>query len=200
MELFIKHTGKVIPLDIANIDTDAIIPKQFLQTVTRKGFGKHLFHQWRYLDEQETIPNPDFVLNFPECQGANILLTRKNLGCGSSREHAPWAIADYGIKVLLAPSFADIFYNNCLSNKLLPITLEEAEIEEIFQWVAKNPVQEIEVDLSEQYVKVGNKLYQFHINSFAKHCLIHGLDDIALTLEHQEAIETYENQVPTFFN
>ncbi len=134
---FKQLSGLVVPLDAANVDTDAIIPKQFLQAITRVGFGKHLFHEWRYLDVEGTKPNPDFVLNYPQYQGATILLARKNLGCGSSREHAPWALADYGFKVMIAPSFADIFYNNSLNNHMLPIRLSEEEVEEIFQFFTR---------------------------------------------------------------
>jgi 3-isopropylmalate dehydratase small subunit len=144
---FKQLSGLVVPLDAANVDTDAIIPKQFLQAITRVGFGKHLFHEWRYLDVEGTKPNPDFVLNYPQYQGATILLARKNLGCGSSREHAPWALADYGFKVMIAPSFADIFYNNSLNNHMLPIRLSEEEVEEIFQWVWANEGKQIHVDL-----------------------------------------------------
>ena len=143
---FKQLSGLVVPLDAANVDTDAIIPKQFLQAITRVGFGKHLFHEWRYLDVEGTKPNPDFVLNYPQYQGATILLARKNLGCGSSREHAPWALADYGFKVMIAPSFADIFYNNSLNNHMLPIRLSEEEVEEIFQWVWANEGKQIPVD------------------------------------------------------
>ncbi|RIY32537.1 3-isopropylmalate dehydratase small subunit [Psittacicella melopsittaci] len=196
MSGFTTHAGLVIPLDIANVDTDAIIPKQFLQAVTREGFGKHLFHQWRYLDAQGTQPNPEFVFNYPEYQGATILLARKNLGCGSSREHAPWALSDYGIKVMLAPSFADIFYNNSLNNHLLPIRLSEEEIEQIFTWVRANLGKEININLSEQKVYVGSHVYEFTIDPFAKECLIKGLDNIGLTLQHQDAISAYEQQIP----
>ena len=151
---FKQLSGLVVPLDAANVDTDAIIPKQFLQAVTRVGFGKHLFHEWRYLDVEGTNPNPAFVLNYPQYQGATILLARKNLGCGSSREHAPWALTDYGFKVMIAPSFADIFYNNSLNNHMLPIRLSEEEVEEIFQWVWANEGKQIHVDLEAMTVTV----------------------------------------------
>lgn len=195
---FKQHTGLVVPLDAANVDTDAIIPKQFLQAVTRLGFGKHLFHEWRYLDIEGTQPNPDFVLNYPQYKGASILIARENFGCGSSREHAPWALADYGIKVMIAPSFADIFYGNSLNNHLLPIRLSEQEMDEIFQWVNANQGKSITVDLEQQQVNVGEKVYHFEIDPFRRHCLIHGLDNIGLTLQHEEAIARYEASIPEF--
>ena len=175
---FKQLSGLVVPLDAANVDTDAIIPKQFLQAITRVGFGKHLFHEWRYLDVEGTKPNPDFVLNYPQYQGATILLARKNLGCGSSREHAPWALADYGFKVMIAPSFADIFYNNSLNNHMLPIRLSEEEVEEIFQWVWANEGKQIHVDLEAMTVTVGDKVYHFELDEFRRHCLLNGLDNI----------------------
>ncbi|TCJ98636.1 3-isopropylmalate dehydratase small subunit [Volucribacter psittacicida] len=195
---FKQHTGLVIPLDVANVDTDAIIPKQFLQAVTRVGFGKHLFHEWRYLDPEGTQPNPEFVLNYPQYQGATILLARENLGCGSSREHAPWALADYGIKVMIAPSFADIFYSNSLNNHLLPIKLTEQEVDEIFHWVAQNHGTPISVDLEQQQVYVGDKIYHFDLDPFRRHCLLNGLDNIGLTLQHEQAIADYEAKIPEF--
>ncbi|MDG6895701.1 3-isopropylmalate dehydratase small subunit [Volucribacter amazonae] len=195
---FKQHTGLVIPLDVANVDTDAIIPKQFLQAVTRVGFGKHLFHEWRYLDPEGTQPNPEFVLNYPQYQGATILLARENLGCGSSREHAPWALADYGIKVMIAPSFADIFYSNSLNNHLLPIKLTEQEVDEIFHWVAQNQGTPISVDLEQQQVYVGDKIYHFDLDPFRRHCLLNGLDNIGLTLQHEQAIADYEAKIPAF--
>lgn len=195
---FKQHTGLVIPLDVANVDTDAIIPKQFLQAVTRVGFGKHLFHEWRYLDPAGTQPNPEFVLNYPQYQGATILLARENLGCGSSREHAPWALADYGIKVMIAPSFADIFYSNSLNNHLLPIKLSEQEVDEIFTWVKQNDGKTISVDLEQQQVYVGDKTYHFELDPFRRHCLLNGLDNIGLTLQHEQAIADYEAKIPSF--
>ncbi|RIY34272.1 3-isopropylmalate dehydratase small subunit [Psittacicella hinzii] len=173
-------------------------PKQFLQAVTRDGFGKHLFHQWRYLDDAGTQENPEFSLNFPEYKGASILVARENFGCGSSREHAPWALADYGIKVMIAPSFADIFYNNSFNNHMLPIKLSEQEVDEIFTWVRANPGKEIKVDLVKQEVQVGDTTYTFEVNAFNKHCLLNGLDNIGLTLEHAEAIKAYEDKIPSF--
>ncbi|OBX06413.1 3-isopropylmalate dehydratase small subunit [Gallibacterium genomosp. 3] len=195
---FKQHRGLVIPLDMANVDTDAIIPKQFLQAVTRVGFGKHLFHEWRYLDPAGTQLNPKFVLNFPQYRGATILLARENLGCGSSREHAPWALADYGIKVMIAPSFADIFYSNSLNNHLLPVKLTEQEVDEIFTWVKANEGKPIDVDLEQQTVKVGEKIYHFTLDPFRRHCLLNGLDNIGLTLQHEDAIAEYEKNIPSF--
>lgn len=195
---FKQHTGLVVPLDAANVDTDAIIPKQFLQAVTRVGFGKHLFHEWRYLDEQGRQPNPQFVFNFPQYQGASILLARENFGCGSSREHAPWALADYGIKVMIAPSFADIFYSNSLNNHLLPIRLSESAVDALFNWVHANPGQPITVDLEHQQVRAGESVYDFELDPFRKHCLINGLDNIGLTLQHEQAIADYEKTIPDF--
>lgn len=195
---FKQHRGLVIPLDVANVDTDAIIPKQFLQAVTRVGFGKHLFHEWRYLDPEGTQANPKFVLNFPQYKGATILLARENLGCGSSREHAPWALADYGIKVMIAPSFADIFYSNSLNNHLLPVKLTEQEVDEIFTWVKANDGKMIDVDLEQQTVQVGDKTYHFTLDPFRRHCLLNGLDNIGLTLQHEDAIAEYEKNIPSF--
>ncbi|MFC0309681.1 3-isopropylmalate dehydratase small subunit [Gallibacterium trehalosifermentans] len=195
---FKQHRGLVIPLDMANVDTDAIIPKQFLQAVTRVGFGKHLFHEWRYLDPEGTQVNPKFVLNFPQYQGATILLARENLGCGSSREHAPWALADYGIKVMIAPSFADIFYSNSLNNHLLPVKLTEQEVDEIFTWVSANEGKPIDVDLEQQTVQVGDKTYHFTLDPFRRYCLLNGLDNIGLTLQHEDAIAEYEKNIPSF--
>ena len=198
MKPFITFESHVAPLDRNNVDTDAIIPKQFLQAITRVGFGKHLFHEWRYLDAAETQPNPEFVLNFPQYQGATILLARKNLGCGSSREHAPWALADYGFKVMIAPSFADIFYNNSLNNHMLPIKLTEEEVEEIFQWVWANEGKPIHVDLEAMTVTVGEKVYHCELDEFRRHCLLNGLDNIGLTLQHEDAIAAYEAKIPAF--
>ena len=175
-----------------------VIPKQFLQAITRVGFGKHLFHEWRYLDVEGTKPNPEFVLNYPQYQGATILLARKNLGCGSSREHAPWALADYGFKVMIAPSFADIFYNNSLNNHMLPIRLSEEEVEEIFQWVWANEGKPIHVDLEAMTLTVGDKVYTFELDEFRRHCLLNGLDNIGLTLQHEDKIAEYESKIPAF--
>ncbi|MDH2925389.1 3-isopropylmalate dehydratase small subunit [Nicoletella semolina] len=195
---FKQHTGIAVPLDASNVDTDAIIPKQFLQKVTRVGFGAHLFHEWRFLDDEGKQPNPDFVLNFPRYQGASILLARENFGCGSSREHAPWALDDYGIRVIIAPSFADIFYGNSLNNQMLPIRLSEEEVDELFKFVNANEGAKITVDLEAQTVCANGKSYSFEIDSFRRHCLLNGLDNIGLTLQHAESITQYESKIPTF--
>ena len=194
----IKHSGIVVPLDAANVDTDAIIPKQFLQKVTRTGFGQHLFNDWRFLDDAGQQPNPDFILNQPEFKGASILLTRENFGCGSSREHAPWALTDYGFKVVIAPSFADIFYGNSFNNQLLPVTLREAEIDELFAQVEAVPGMSFTVDLETQTVQAGDKSYSFELDSFRRHCMMNGLDSIGLTLQHEAAISEYEGKLPEF--
>ncbi|MEG1690173.1 MAG: 3-isopropylmalate dehydratase small subunit [Hafnia sp.] len=194
----IKHSGIVVPLDAANVDTDAIIPKQFLQKVTRTGFGQHLFNDWRFLDDAGQQPNPDFILNQPEFKGASILLTRENFGCGSSREHAPWALTDYGFKVVIAPSFADIFYGNSFNNQLLPVTLSEAEIDELFAQVEAAPGMSFTVDLETQTVQAGDKSYSFQLDSFRRHCMMNGLDSIGLTLQHEAAISEYEGKLPEF--
>ncbi|WP_336195054.1 3-isopropylmalate dehydratase small subunit [Hafnia paralvei] len=194
----IKHSGIVVPLDAANVDTDAIIPKQFLQKVTRTGFGQHLFNDWRFLDDAGQQQNPDFILNQPEFKGASILLTRENFGCGSSREHAPWALTDYGFKVVIAPSFADIFYGNSFNNQLLPVTLREAEIDELFAQVEAAPGMSFTVDLETQTVQAGDKSYSFELDSFRRHCMMNGLDSIGLTLQHEAAISEYEGKLPEF--
>ncbi|GAA5109714.1 3-isopropylmalate dehydratase small subunit [Orbus sasakiae] len=198
MAKFIKHTGLVVPLDAANVDTDAIIPKQFLQKVTRTGFGKHAFHEWRFLDDAGQKPNPEFVLNKPRYHGASILLTRENFGCGSSREHAPWALADYGFKTIIGSSFADIFYNNSFNNQLLLVNLSEEDIDELFKIVEANEGIEFTVDLENEVVIAGDKQYSFKIDGFKRHCLLNGLDNIGLTLQHEDAISTFEDKIPTF--
>ncbi|CDL85546.1 3-isopropylmalate dehydratase, small subunit [Xenorhabdus szentirmaii] len=198
MEKFIQHTGVVAPLDAANVDTDAIIPKQFLQKVTRTGFGQHLFHDWRFLDDAGQQPNPDFILNHPRYQGATILLTRENFGCGSSREHAPWALTDYGFNVVIAPSFADIFYGNAFNNQLLPVKLSESVIDELFSVINNHEVSQFTVDLEQQKVIAGDKSYAFEIDGFRRHCMMNGLDSIGLTLQHQDAIAAYEENQPAF--
>lgn len=198
MNKFTQHTGIVVPLDAVNVDTDAIIPKQFLQKVTRTGFGQHLFNDWRFLDDAGQQPNPDFILNKPCYKGASILLARENFGCGSSREHAPWALTDYGFKVVIAPSFADIFYGNSFNNQLLPVILSEAEVDELFKLVAANEGIEFTVDLENQVVIAGDKRYSFNIDPFRKHCMINGLDSIGLTLQHDDAISAYEAKQPAF--
>lgn len=195
---FKQHTGLVVPLDASHVDTDAIVPKQFLQKVTRSGFGAHLFHEWRFLDEEGKVPNPDFVLNFPRYQGASILLARENFGCGSSREHAPWALDDYGIRVIIAPSFADIFYGNSLNNQMLPVRLSEEEVDELFKYVVANEGATITVDLESQTVLANGKTYHFEIDEFRRHCLLNGLDNIGLTLQHEQAIADYESNIPAF--
>ncbi|MGX8941110.1 3-isopropylmalate dehydratase small subunit [Symbiopectobacterium sp. Eva_TO] len=198
MAKFTQHTGLVVPLDAANVDTDAIIPKQFLQKVTRTGFGQHLFHDWRFLDDAGQQPNPEFVLNKPRYKGATILLARENFGCGSSREHAPWALADYGFHVVIAPSFADIFYGNAFNNQLLPVKLSDSDIDDLFKLVDGTQGITFTVDLEAQTVDAGGKKYPFEIDSFRRHCMLNGLDSIGLTLQHEEAIARYEQQQPAF--
>lgn len=201
MDKFVQHTGIAVPLDRANVDTDAIIPKQFLKSIKRTGFGENLFDEWRYLDHGEPGMdcsqrplNPDFVLNEARYAGASILLTRKNFGCGSSREHAPWALQQYGFRAVIAPSFADIFFNNCLKNGLLPIVLSEDTVEALFQTVRAQSGAQITVDLPAQTVTLGSIQASFEVDAFRKHCLINGLDDIGLTLQHAEHIRTFEAQ------
>lgn len=198
MSGFKQHTGLVVPLDAANVDTDAIIPKQFLQKVNRTGFGKHLFHDWRFLDDAGQQPNPNFVMNKPRYEGASILLARENFGCGSSREHAPWALADYGIKAMIAPSFADIFYGNSINNQMVPVRLTEQEVDEIFQFVEGNEGAQLTVDLERMEVKANGKTYSFEIDEFRRHCLLNGLDNIGLTLQHEDKIADYETKIPRF--
>ncbi|MGB1173382.1 MAG: 3-isopropylmalate dehydratase small subunit [Marinobacterium sp.] len=200
MKKFTTHTGVVAPLDRVNVDTDMIIPKQFLKSIKRSGFGPNLFDELRYLDEgqpdQDSSGRPlntEFVLNKPEYAGSSILLARNNFGCGSSREHAPWALDDYGFRAVIAPSYADIFFNNCFKNGLLPIILTEAEVEELFQAVAAAPGLSLTVDLENQkVVSPEGKEYAFEVDGFRKHCLLNGLDDIGLTLEHADDIKAYE--------
>lgn len=200
MAKFTQHTGLVVPLDAANVDTDAIIPKQFLQKVTRTGFGQHLFNDWRFLDDAGQQPNPEFVLNQPRYKAASILLARENFGCGSSREHAPWALADYGFKVVIAPSFADIFYGNAFNSQLLPVRLSEQDVDTLFKLVAEQEGCEFVVDLENQTVTAGGKSYPFEIDSFRRHCMINGLDSIGLTLQHEADIARFEAQRPAFLN
>ena len=201
MEPFVRHTGLVAPLDRANVDTDSIIPKQFLKSIKRSGFGPNLFDAWRYLDRGEPGAdnskrplNPDFVLNEPRYQGASILLARRNFGCGSSREHAPWALADYGFRAVIAPSYADIFFNNCFKNGVLPIVLTESEVGRLFDAVKAFPGFKLVVDLERQRVGTadGTMTFGFDIDPFRKHCLVNGLDDIGLTLQHADAIREFE--------
>lgn len=190
--------GTACPLDQANVDTDQIIPKQFLTSVSRAGFGKHLFHDWRYLDLQEKEPNPEFVLNKPEYKGASILLARENFGCGSSREHAPWALIDYGFKAVIATSLADIFYGNCMNNQLLPITLDSNDMDKLFDAVAANANIDISIDLPAQTVSVGETVLSFEIAEHHKNNLIKGLDAIGQTLELAGEIESFEAKQPAW--
>jgi len=200
MQAFTVHKGLVAPMDRANVDTDAIIPKQFLKSIKRSGFGPNLFDEWRYLDKGEPgqdvrtrKPNPDFVLNLPRYKGASILIARKNFGCGSSREHAPWALDQYGFRAVIAPSFADIFFNNCFKNGLLPIVLPEAVVDLLFNEVAAFPGYELTVDLERQVVvRPQGEEIPFEVQAFRKYCLLNGLDDIGLTLRHESKIKAFE--------
>jgi len=203
MERFTVHTGLVAPLDRANVDTDAIIPKQFLKSIKRSGFGPNLFDAWRYRDvgepggdDAKRPLNPDFVLNQPRYRGASILLARANFGCGSSREHAPWALLDFGFRAVIAPSFGEIFQNNSLKNGLLPIALAEREVDAIFHDVAAFPGFRLSIDLDRQTVATtdGAKVMRFEIDPFRKYCLLNGLDEIGLTLRHADEIRAYEAQ------
>ncbi len=200
MEAFRQHAGLVAPLDRANVDTDAIIPKQFLKSIKRSGFGPNLFDEWRYMDHGEPGMdnskrplNPNFVLNQSRYQGASVLLARKNFGCGSSREHAPWAIQQFGFKAIVAPSYADIFYNNCFKNGLLPVVLTELEIDHLFNIVLATNGAKLRVDLDRQVVEVpGGESYQFQVEDHRKQCLLNGWDDIGLSLRHVDKIKAYE--------
>ncbi len=200
MQKFTVLTGIAAPLDASNVDTDQIIPKQFLLAVDRKGFGKHLFHTRRYLDEAETMPNPDFVLNQPVYQGAQILVARHNFGNGSSREHAPWALLDFGIRAIVASSFADIFSNNALGNGLVLVRLTEAEIDELFGILRADPGMKMTVDLETMTVSAGDKQWSFELDPFRRKCLLEGLDTIGLTLQHEDAIRAYEAKMPAWLN
>jgi 3-isopropylmalate/(R)-2-methylmalate dehydratase small subunit len=191
MQAFTKHTGLVALMDRSNVDTDQIIPKQFLKRIERTGFGPFLFFDWRYRDDGS--PNPDFELNRPEYAGASILVTRRNFGCGSSREHAPWAIGEYGFRVLVAPSFADIFFNNCFKNGLLPITLDEETVDDLFARARAHPAYRLTVDLEACTITDEHGLsLRLPIDEFRRHCLLGGLDDVGLTLEHEDKIAAYE--------
>ena len=200
MKKFTLLDGLVVPLDRANVDTDAIIPKQFLKSIKRSGFGPNAFDEWRYLDHGEPGMdnskrkiNPDFVLNQPRYKGAQILLARENFGCGSSREHAPWALEDYGFRVIIAPSYADIFFNNCFKNGLLPIRLDGAIVDALFKAEAKTPGFHLRVDLEQQKITAPDgTAYPFEVEAFRKHCLLNGLDDIGLTMQHVDEIKAYE--------
>jgi 3-isopropylmalate/(R)-2-methylmalate dehydratase small subunit len=190
------HTGTAVPLNQANVDTDQIIPKQFLTAVTRTGYGKHLFHDWRYLDQHEKEPNPDFVLNKAQHQGASVLLTRENFGCGSSREHAPWSLDDYGFKVVIGTSFADIFYDNCINNQLLPVQLASEQMDQLFAAVESDACVQITANLQEQTVNVNDLSFGFNIAEQHKNNLLKGLDAIGQTLELDNEITEFENNLP----
>ena len=202
MKSFTIHQGLVAPMDRENVDTDAIIPKQFLKSIRRTGFGQNLFDEWRYLDAgypgqdpTSRKPNPDFVLNQPRYAGASILLARKNFGCGSSREHAPWAIDQYGFRAIIAPSYADIFFNNCFKNGLLPIVLSESHVDELFNEALAFPGYQLTIDLERQViVKPQGESIPFDVQAFRKYCLLNGLDDIGLTLRHADKIKTFESE------
>ena len=192
MQPFTTHSGTVMPLDKVNVDTDQMVPKQFLKALTREGFGRILFYDWRYLPGEK--PNPEFVLNFPRYKGASVLLARANFGCGSSREHAPWGVKDYGFRAILAPSYADIFYNNCFKNGILPAILNEAEIDELFKRTEKEDGYSLSIDLPNQTVSDHLGLsYKFEIAPARKEVLLKGLDDIGQSLQHAAAIDSYEN-------
>jgi 3-isopropylmalate/(R)-2-methylmalate dehydratase small subunit len=191
MQRFQKHTGLVVPLDRANVDTDQIIPKQFLKRIERTGFGEFLFYDWRYLPDGQ--PNPSFVLNEPRYRGASILVADKNFGCGSSREHAPWALGEFGFRVIVAPSFADIFANNCFKNGMLPIALKDEQVREIMTRAREREGYELTVDLERQTIEDAQGLsILFVVGEFQRYCLLEGLDDIGLTLRHEDAIRAYE--------
>ncbi|MBK8741223.1 MAG: 3-isopropylmalate dehydratase small subunit [Betaproteobacteria bacterium] len=202
MKSFVVHTGLVAPLDRANVDTDAIIPKQFLKSIKRSGFGPNLFDAWRYLDQGEPGMdntrrplNPDFVLNAERYRGASVLLARKNFGCGSSREHAPWALDDYGFRCVIAPSFADIFFANCFKNGLLPLVLTESKMDRLFAEAAAFPGYRLTIDLPRQrVVKPDGEEWEFDVDPFRKDCLLNGWDDIGLTLRHADKIRAFEAQ------
>jgi len=197
MEPFVKLTGLVAPLDRVNVDTDQIIPKQFLKAITREGFGRFLFYDWRYLDGE--TPNPEFVLNQPRYQGASILLARTNFGCGSSREHAPWAVLDYGFRVIIAPSYADIFYNNCFKNGILPIILPEAQVDELFRRAERTEGFRLTVNLEDQTITEtdagpGGLQIAFTVDPFRRESLLKGLDEIGLSLRFEDRIAAYEHE------
>jgi len=202
MQAFTQLDGLVAPLDRANVDTDAIIPKQFLKSIKRAGFGPNLFDEWRYLDHGEPGMdntkrplNPAFVLNAPRYRGAQILLTRENFGCGSSREHAPWALEDYGFRALIGTTFADIFFNNCFKNGVLPVRLPQAEVDELFAQVAGNEGYRLKIDLDAQTVtRPDGKALKFEVDAFRKYCLLNGFDDIGLTLRHADKIRAFEDK------
>ena len=199
MQAFTQHTGLAAPLDKANVDTDQIIPKHYLKSIHRTGFGPTLFDDWRYLDPGEPGTdhstrrvNPDFVLNEARYQGATVLLARQNFGCGSSREHAPWALMEYGFRAIIAPSYADIFYNNSFKNGLLPVILEPTQVDQLFDFVESNEGAQITVDLEQMQVVAGELSFGFELDDFRRECLLKGLDEIGLTLAHSDAIRAYE--------
>ena len=192
MEPFIQHTGLVAPLDRVNVDTDQMVPKQFCKLLTRQGYGRILFYDWRYLEGE--VPNPEFVLNWPRYKGASILLTRANFGCGSSREHAPWGVLDYGFRAIISPSYADIFYNNCFKNGICPVTLADAEIDELFRRAEQREGYRVTVDLPTQVVSDNDGLrYSFTMDPSRKDVLLKGLDDIGMTLQHEAKIAAFES-------
>ena len=193
MEPFVKIKGLVATLDRVNVDTDQIIPKQFLKRIERTGYGQFLFYDWRL--NEDGSPKPDFELNAPQFKGASILLTRDNFGCGSSREHAPWALLDYGFRSILAPSFADIFYNNCFKNGMLPVRLPQDQISELFEWVGANSGAQLTVDLESQTLSGDSLEYPFEVDPFRRDCLLKGLNDIDLTLKYEEQIREYESKI-----
>jgi len=194
MQPFRKHTGLVVPLDRVNVDTDQMVPKQFLTWTTREGYGRVLFYDWRYLEGEK--PNPEFVLNLPRYRGASVLLARANFGCGSSREHAPWAVLDYGIRTIIAPSFADIFYNNCFKNGILPVTLTEKQVDDLFRRTERQTGYQLSVDLEESLIRDGSGLeIRFTLDPFRREVLLKGLDDIGVSLLHEKEIAAYEARV-----
>ncbi|CAL4326049.1 3-isopropylmalate dehydratase small subunit (plasmid) [Buchnera aphidicola (Neophyllaphis podocarpi)] len=195
---FTVHKGIILPLDISNIDTDIIIPKQFLKKITRSNFSKNLFHNWRFIDEKGLKPNPSFILNNKLYKNASILVTRENFGCGSSREHAVWALQDYGFRVIISSGFADIFYNNSLNNNLLLIILKEDKINEIMNLIKNNKINYAEINLKYNYLKIINKKYSFHIDKYFKLKIIKGIDDIDITMNDFEKICAYESKIPNF--
>ena len=197
MEKFTLHQGLVAPLDIANVDTDQIIPKQFLQKTERVGFGQHLFHDWRYLDAAGTRDNPDFILNKPRYKNASVLLVRENFGCGSSREHAPWALQEYGFKVIIAPSFADIFYANCINIGILPVKLSDDEINHLFAAIDDGDLA-LTVDLANNNIGFGDNNYSFELDSFQQYCLEQGVDSVGWTLNKLDKIEAFEAKMPAW--
>ncbi|WP_187312804.1 3-isopropylmalate dehydratase small subunit [Buchnera aphidicola] len=196
---FTEYKGTILPLNISNVDTDTIIPKQFLQKVNKTGFGKYLFHDWRYLDKNQCNINPDFILNKEIYKNATILLAQDNFGCGSSREHAVWALLDYGFKVIIAPSFSDIFYNNSFNNKLLLIILKKTEIDYLFNLVNKNSKIQLNIDLINNQINIKNiNSFSFSLNNFQRFYLLNDLDNIDLTMRFNDKIKLYENKIPSF--